>query len=462
MGRCASGAPRTGVSVEAPFDRHTGEVHTAAYSPDGLWIASGATDHTVRLWEAAGRREVAVLLGHTGAVAGIAFTPDGLRLASIGEDRMVRLWEAAADAGLPVLRGHTSYVYAVGCSPDGKWIASGSWDRTVCLWDARSGEWVASFPHPHYLDSLAFSPDSSWLVTRGHDGFLEFRSVFSGQVRKAARMEIDGSLQAVAVSPDGACIAVLGHRGRLSVFEIATGRELLSDTLVNDRFGALAYSPDGRWLACNASDRKTIALWNMNTYRRITSFAGHTAAVASVAFSRNGRRLVSASLDHTVRLWDVETGQCEAILGGHTDSVFTAVFHPDGTRIASAGRDQIIRLWDVATGQEVARLAGHKSYVKSLAFSPDGQTLVSGSGDGTVRLWDTAPLKTRYEAHREAAAIRGQAERLIEKLGQKMKTPDEVAEALRADKALDEPLRHAAISALLRKTFPPAAAPGKP
>ena len=64
----------------------------------------------------------------------------------------------------------------------------------------------------------------------------------------------------------------------------------------------------------------------------------------------------------------------------------------------------------------MARLPGHTSYVWSLAFSPDGNTLASGSGDFTVRLWDTAPLKTRYQARREAETLRPEAERLVEQL----------------------------------------------
>ena len=129
-------------------------------------------------------------------------------------------------------------------------------------------------------------------------------------------------------------------------------------------------------------------------------------------------------------------------------------------RLATGGRDGAVWLWDLERGEPVARLPGHTSYIWSLAFSPDGATLASGSGDFTVRLWDTAPLRARYQARREAEALRPEAERLVESLWRRKSDPAEVAAALRADLALSEPLRQAALRAVLRREGPPEAAPG--
>ena len=207
---------------------------------------------------------------------------------------------------------------------------------------------------------------------------------------------------------------------------------------------ALAYSPDGRWLAGVSTDDKTLCLFDAHTYQLMAQFPGHDGRISAVTFSLDSRRVASCGSDQTVRVWQIDGGACQ-VLRGHTEYVFAVAFHPDGTRLASAGRDRAVWLWDLARGEEVARLQGHTNYVWSLAFSPDGTTLASGSGDRTVRLWDTAPLRTRYQARHEAEALRPDAERLVNAVWRQKYDPAGVVDALRTDQALSEPLRQASL-----------------
>jgi WD40 repeat protein len=204
-----------------------------------------------------------------------------------------------------------------------------------------------------------------------------------------------------------------------------------------------------------------VLLLGARTHETAARFRGHEKYVVSATFRSDRRSLASCRQDRTVRLWQIDSGACQ-VLRGHTDEVFAAAFHPDDTRLATAGRDRAVWLWDLARGEEVARLQGHTGYAWSQAFSPDGATLAPGPGDFAVRLWDAAPLKTRYQARREAAALRPEAERLVEPLWRPKNDLAQVVAAPRADRALSEPLRQEATRAVMRRALPPEAAPGNP
>ena len=93
-------------------------------------------------------------------------------------------------------------------------------------------------------------------------------------------------------------------------------------------------------------------------------------------------------------MWDAESGQETLTLKGHTDVVNSVAFSPDGKWIVTGSSDKTLRVWDSETGQETLTLKGHSNIVISVSFSPDGKRIVSGSDDETAKVWDMSSLAT--------------------------------------------------------------------
>ncbi|MCL2805159.1 MAG: caspase family protein [Treponema sp.] len=175
------------------------------------------------------------------------------------------------------------------------------------------------------------------------------------------------------------------------VFSVFAFNVVAQDVAVFPQLGhtsevySVAFSPDGRHVVSGAGD-STIKLWNVATGREIRTFSGHSSNVFCIAFSPDGRQVISGSYDETIKIWDVTTGR-EIKTIGHTGGVGSVAFSPDAKQIISSSFGGTIKIWDAGTSREIRNLE-HTGGVSSIAFSPDGKQIISGSYDKTIKLWD--------------------------------------------------------------------------
>jgi WD40 repeat protein len=136
--------------------------------------------------------------------------------------------------------------------------------------------------------------------------------------------------------------------------------------------------------------------------------SGHEAGVKTIAFDKDGRRVVTASQDGTARIWEAETGKPLRSLTGHAGSVNDAAFGPDGSSVLTAGDDGTARVWNAQDGRETLRFEKHRGPVRCAAFNPFVDQAASGEHDGTILIWDTKTGKV----HRKLAAHSGPVQAL--------------------------------------------------
>ena len=262
---------------------------------------------------------------------------------------------------------------------------------------------------------LAFSPDGNWLATASYDNTVIIWDAADSRGGLTFRVDL------TVFSPDGKRLATGGHM--VKIWDVASGQELL--TLPGLAFSAapappepclgasvrlseLAFSPDGKRLV-TASDDHTARIWDAATGQELLTLRGH----GGVTFSPDGKRLATASDDHTAKIWDAATGHDVFTLRGHGECVRWVTFSPDGKRLATASGDKTAKIWDVATGRELLTLRGHTNAVNSVAFSADGKRLATTSSDepvnhdNQVKIWDVASGQELFTLRGHKRSVNG-------------------------------------------------------
>jgi WD40 repeat protein len=389
------------------------EAWAIAFDPNGARLAAGGEStegkKEVTVWEVEAAKKV-FTYGAPAAVTGVAFDPDGNRLAVSCQSETVQLVDMK-DGKVRELHGHRSGVHAVAFSPDGRRVASAGWDSTVCVWPA-DGEAGARDPivlrgHSQGASCVAFSADGRRLASGGGDARLR---VWTAGVRPDYEVLGEAFVEAagLAFRPDGRQVASAGWHirmvaahsgvtaGEVRLFDTAggPGQEPLPLRGHDGHLTAVAYAPDNK--TATAADDGKILLWDSTTGLFLRQLEGHTGKSLCLAFSADGRQLLSGGDDKVIKVWDWQAGTVLLRLEGHTDAVTALAISADGHWAVSGSADRTVRVWDVSAGPALRVLEGHTDTVTAVALSPDGALIASGSADHGVRLWDRASGALRY------------------------------------------------------------------
>lgn len=292
------------------------------------------------------------------------------------------------------LKGHTDGVTGVAWHPDGKRMLTGSFDKTAVLWDTQSGERVRTFDGiDGEVRCLTFGPGGEEFIVGLTDGTAE-RWRLEDAERLLTVNRHKEPILSLAIHPEGGEVlsgsgneaALLWETSEGKVNASLSGRSTLGFLAgYKESMRAVAFSPDGKYLLTGNGD-KTAFLWDAETKKKLWSFKGHTGGILCVAFRPDGKQLLTTTTEGTITVWDIDSGEVVHTLEGHEGPVFSAVFSPDGSKILSGGDDGTTRIWNVEEGKELHKFNDHSERILSVAFHPSGKRFASASVDKTVQV----------------------------------------------------------------------------
>lgn len=303
-------------------DIHSSYVVSVAWEPQGDRIASSGGDGLVRIWEAETGKTLLTYRGHPWVIKTVnmaptiytaAWSPEGLRIASAGVGTDVRVWDAATGTDIVTYTGHSGVlpsVFALAWSPDGSRIASAcsaiGLDKHIHIWNASKGGKMLLYDSsygvlPNFsVLAMAWSPDGSRIASTCGDKTLRIWNANDGKTISKIKVRSNW-VSALAWSPDGRRLALANSDHSAQILDTTTG-SIVTYTGHQESVRGIAWSPDGN-LVASASNDTTVQVWESTSGKHIYTYLAHAHWATSVAWSPDGSRIASGSNDKTVQIW---------------------------------------------------------------------------------------------------------------------------------------------------------------
>ncbi|KAG2754395.1 WD40 repeat-like protein [Suillus brevipes Sb2] len=304
--------------------------------------------------------------GHTGGIWGAIHLPGGQRIITCSVDGSLRVWNVKSGKQIgDDWKDGDSEVVTIALSPDGKKVVSGSHDGAVRLWDIDTCKVVKKWTgHTETVWSVCWSRDGRRVLSGSEDGTAR-------QWEVESREKIENIIASIET----------GHK---QVYAVVYS----PDTTLIATGGRDEPRPDGP----RARHESTIKIWDTKTGKLVATLKGHTSIVSCLAWTKDGKTLVSGSYDRSIKTWNTTNWQQTAVLVEHTSVIYAIAISPNDRILASASFDKTARLWNLDNGQPISSPIQHADEVNCVSFSAGGKQLATGCDDKNAYIWDVAAI----------------------------------------------------------------------
>jgi len=368
--------------------KHIGEILTLEFSPNGLYVVTGGVDGAVVVTDTKTGKEK-FHGDHDDQVKDIAFNPAGNWFVTVSNDRKIRVWDI--NNGRQILIMSTSnFVQTVEVSADGQWIATTGDDKTVRVWNASTGTELFQIPLKDNGTTLGFSKDGKYLISGDQSGFINIWDI-SEMPAPANYLQFNGVTTSTLYSPAGGLIAASDDK-RIWLLNPATLSKLTTRPSVNpfselrSNITRLVFSPKEKWIGAITTGNDVVIY---NTQNRSGKTLQPKNLVQAIVFSPDEKQLFIGDGAGNLQVWDTSTGTFRdtPLALSSRITAMTA-----SANLLAIGTDNTVILFDLLTLKELARLESSGA-PELLVFSPDGSLLASNNSAGQIQVWTQADGK---------------------------------------------------------------------
>ncbi len=375
---------------------HKDSIESLIFSPCQKYIASVSKDRTIKIWDVKSFKEIATLKGHKKGVATVAYSPDGQTIISGSYDNTIKIWDVKSFKEIATLKGHKKGVTTVAYSPDGQTIISGSYDNTVKIWDAKNFRKIATLRgHKDSIISVIYLSDNKTVISISKDGILKVWDIITFKKINTLKISFD-NIFSVDYSPNSEIIisGISNHpkmvntesRYKIKIIDIKYLKEIITLNGHKDIVTLVAYSPNGKYIV-SASKDMIIKIWDTKKFDIIATIKSYNSNITSVVFSLDNVTIFTGLKDGAINIWCAESLRFSK---NHHISQYSL----DGKNVFTNLNDNeiIIEVWNAKNFKKIATLK--RSWTAE--YSPDGKKIISGIFIGNslkITIWDAKNFK---------------------------------------------------------------------